>query len=125
MIDGGVNRDAGSVVSAKRYRLAVFQSAVIEEAGRRLAAAAPGARVLLFGSHARGDAGPHSDLDFLVVEPSVTDRAGEAVRLRRTLRGLGLFADVVVISEDDAQSWSPVRGSLIHAALSEGRPLVA
>jgi predicted nucleotidyltransferase len=39
---------------------------VIETAGRRLAAAghAP-ARVLLFGSHARGDAGAGSDLDFL------------------------------------------------------------
>jgi uncharacterized protein len=103
----------------------VFDSDVIGEAGRRLAAAAPGARVLLFGSHARGEAGPYSDLDFLVVEPSVDDRAAEAVRLRRTLRGLGLFADVVVISEDDARSWGQVRGSLIHAALSEGQPLAA
>lgn len=46
---------------------------VIAEAGRRLAAAAPGARVILFGSHARGDAALHSDLDFLVVEPEVDD----------------------------------------------------
>jgi predicted nucleotidyltransferase len=29
--------------------------------------------VILFGSHARGDAGPGSDLDFLVDEPSVDD----------------------------------------------------
>ena len=103
----------------------MFDSRVIEEAGRRLADAAPGARVLLFGSHARGDAGPRSDLDFLVIEPSVENRAAESVRLRRTLRGLGLFADIVVISEDDAQEWAAVRGSLIHAALAEGRPLAA
>jgi predicted nucleotidyltransferase len=103
----------------------MFDDTLIAEAGRRLAEAAPRARVILFGSHARGDAGPHSDLDFLVVEPSVDDATEESVRLRRTLRGLGLFADVIVVSERDAEKWGDVRGSLIHAALSEGRPLAA
>ncbi len=81
--------------------------------------------MILFGSHARGDAGTMSDLDFLVVEPAVADRAGESVRLRRSLRGLGLFADIVVISEGDAQEWGDVRGSLVHRALSEGVDLAA
>jgi uncharacterized protein len=103
----------------------MFDEAAISEAGRRLSEAAPGARVILFGSHARGSAGPQSDLDFLVVEPSVEDRAAEAVRLRRTLRGLRLFADVIVISENDVREWGDIRGSVIHAALSEGRPLAA
>lgn len=103
----------------------MFDERVIAEAARRLGAAAPQARVILFGSHARGDAGPGSDLDFLVVEPSVDDPPGESVRLRRTLRGLGLFADVVVVSEREAQEWREVRGSLIHSALSEGRPMAA
>jgi predicted nucleotidyltransferase len=103
----------------------VFDEILIAEAGRRLAAAAPQARVILFGSHARGDAGPHSDLDFLVVEPSVEHPVEESVRLRRTLRGLGLFADVLVVSEREAEDWSDVRGSMIHAAMTEGRPLAA
>jgi uncharacterized protein len=104
----------------------LFDEATIQEAGRRLSEAAPlGAQVVLFGSHARGDAGPHSDLDFLIVEPSVDDPSGESVRLRRTLRGLGLFADVIVVSEHEAERWGVVRGSLIHTALSEGRPLAA
>lgn len=97
---------------------------VIEEAGRRLAAAAPGARVILFGSHARGDAGPHSDLDFLIVEPNVAHAGEESVRLRRALRGLGIAADVIVVSSKDAEEWREVRGSLIHSALSHGRELV-
>jgi predicted nucleotidyltransferase len=103
----------------------MFDESVIAEAARRLSTAAPGAEVILFGSHAHGNAEPGSDLDFLIVEPSVDDAVQEAVRLRRTLRGLGLFADVVVISEDEARVWRDVRGSLIHAALSEGRPLAA
>jgi uncharacterized protein len=103
----------------------MFDENLIVEAARRLSAAAPGAEVILFGSHARGDAGPQSDLDFLIVEPIVDDSAAESVRLRRELRGLGLFADVVVVSEREAEEWREVRGSLIHSALSEGRPLAA
>jgi uncharacterized protein len=104
----------------------VFDEAVITEAGRRLLEAAPPqTRVILFGSHARGEAGKHSDLDFLVIEPSVENVAEETYRLRCTLRGLDVFADVVLVSEDEAKTWGGVYGTVIHAALAEGRPLAA
>jgi uncharacterized protein len=104
----------------------VFDDAVIAEAGRRLSEAAPpGTRVILFGSHARGDARKYSDLDFLVIEPSLEDAVEESVRLRRTLRGLGVFADVIVVSEREVGLSADVQGSLIHDALDEGRELAA
>ena len=104
----------------------MFDDAVIEEAGRRLLAAAPrGTRVILFGSHARGEAGRHSDLDFLVIEPSVGDVVEETYRLRCTLSGLDVFADLVVVAEDEAEVWGDAYGTVIHAALAEGRPLAA
>jgi predicted nucleotidyltransferase len=104
----------------------MFSDTVIAEAGRRLLKAAPaGSRVILFGSHARGEAGPESDLDFLVIEPSVEHRAKESVRLRRTLKGLNVFADVIVVSAAEAEHWGDAYGTVIHAALSEGRPLAA
>jgi predicted nucleotidyltransferase len=57
---------------------------LIEEATRRLAAAAPGAKVVLFGSRARGDGRPGSDLDLLVIEKNdVDDPRAESARLRR------------------------------------------
>jgi predicted nucleotidyltransferase len=59
--------------------------------------------VILFGSHARVTLVPRSDLDFLVVEPTVEDATEESIRLRRTLRGFGLFADVIVVSEHEAE----------------------
>lgn len=96
---------------------------VIVEAGRRLSAAAPDAQVVLFGSHARGEAGSHSDVDFLVVEPEVKNEAEESVRLHRTLRDLRVPADVIVISREYAERWREVRGGLVHAALSQGRVL--
>jgi hypothetical protein len=45
-------------------------------------AAPPQTRVISFGSHARGEAGKHSDLEFLVIEPEVENPALESVRLR-------------------------------------------
>jgi hypothetical protein len=44
---------------------------LIAEAGRRLAAAAPDATVILFGSRARGEGRSDSDLDLLVIEPGL------------------------------------------------------
>lgn len=55
----------------------------IAEAGRTLAGAASSpARVVLFGSRARGDTRPGSDLDFLVIEERVDSKLSEMVRLR-------------------------------------------
>jgi predicted nucleotidyltransferase len=95
----------------------------IAEAGRRLASAAPHARVILFGSHARGSAGPRSDIDILVIEPVVDNEAIESVRLMREVRDLRLPLEVVVVSERDAEDWRGVQESLIHVALTEGRVL--
>lgn len=117
------NCAAGSV-HRLRYRQGVVPGDVIEQAGRKLAAAArTPARVVLFGSHARGDAGPDSDLDFLVIEREVVDRHGEMVRLGREVRSLGVPVDIVVVSEAYVAEWADVEGSMVHAALTEGRVL--
>ena len=102
----------------------MVDEAVIAEAGRRLAeAAGESAHVILFGSHARGDAGGRSDLDFLVVEPEVDNEADESVRLLRELRDLRIPVDVIVVSSQYADEWRDVRGSIVHTALGEGRVL--
>jgi predicted nucleotidyltransferase len=108
------------------YRLGMVDEALIAEAGHRLSrAAGNSAQVILFGSHARGDAGADSDLDFLVIEPKVDNRRAESVRLRRELRGLGVAADVVVVSADHVAEWGEVKSTMLHQALTEGRVLAA
>lgn len=106
------------------YCLRMVDQLLIEEAARRLATAAgDSAQVILFGSHARGDADARSDIDFLVVEPQVGNEADEAVRLRRELRDLRVPVDVVVVSRAYADDWRDVRGGIVHSALNEGRVL--
>ena len=96
---------------------------LIAEAARRLAAAAPEARVILFNSYACGGAGPDCGVAFLVIEPEVGNAAKESVRLHRTLRDLRIPADVIVVSRDYADRWREVRGGLVYVALTGGRVL--
>jgi predicted nucleotidyltransferase len=87
-----------------------------------LALAAPDAeQIVLFGSHARGDASEGSDYDFLVIEPTVNNRAQEMVRLRRALRPLRLAADILVYSRDEVTQWGRQPGTALYWALKEGR----
>ncbi|HEY7953406.1 MAG TPA: nucleotidyltransferase domain-containing protein [Solirubrobacteraceae bacterium] len=101
---------------------AIAEGATIERAARALidAAASP-ARVILFGSRARGDGDDRSDFDFLVIEREVDDRFDEMVRLDRILGRMLIPADVVVISEQYAQKWGSVKGTMIHEAMTQGR----
>lgn len=104
----------------------MLSTEAIKAAAERLAVeAGPGARVFLFGSHARGEAGPHSDVDFLVIEPHVAGRHAEMVRLRRALRGLESPVDVIVYSEEQADRFGRTWGHVVRHALEEGRLLAA
>jgi len=93
----------------------------IEAAVRILSEATHSARIVLFGSYARGDAGADSDLDFLVIEPRVEDRAREMVRLRRLLRPLRIPADILVYSSEEVARWGDQPGTALYWALREGK----
>jgi predicted nucleotidyltransferase len=98
---------------------------LIAEVTRRLAAAAPGAEVILFGLRARGEERPNSDVDLLVIQPGEVEKPrAESARLRRELRGLGVGLDVILVSRQYAEDWGHFEGSVLNEALSEGRVLV-
>jgi len=103
----------------------VISDAVILDASQRLARAAHSrARVLLFGSRARGDARDDSDLDFLVIEEHVENKLREMATLRDALPPLGVPVDVVVVSEEEIARRGSVPSTLIHRALRDGRVVV-
>ena len=99
----------------------MLNSSQLASAVQALTQAAPHAeQIVLFGSRARGDANEHSDYDFLVIEPTVDNRAREMVRLRRALRPLRVAADVLVYSREEVNRWGQQPGSALYWALKEG-----
>jgi len=95
----------------------------IQAAVDRIVAAANPSRVILFGSYARGEANDDSDLDLMVVEPVVEDRAAEMIRLRRAVGRVGIGVDVLVYSDaefDERKDWL---SHVVYWAALEGKVL--
>jgi predicted nucleotidyltransferase len=90
-------------------------------AARLLSAAPAGSEVILFGSYARGEADPRSDVDFMVVEPLVGDGRRESVRLRQAVRGMGVAMDIVVVSRKRFERWKAFPSTVIAEAAREGK----
>jgi predicted nucleotidyltransferase len=95
---------------------------LVERIVSRLVAALSPREIYLFGSQARGEAGAHSDLDFLIV---VDDDAGDphdlAGRGWLALKGLKVPVDLVVLHQREMDKWSPVRFSLPHTVKQRGK----
>jgi len=99
----------------------MLDEARISQVVQTLAQAAQPVRIVLFGSHARGEARADSDLDLLVIEDEVADHAAEMIRLRRALRPLRVPVDVLVASVQDVARYARQPGHVLFWALREGR----
>lgn len=99
-----------------------LDSQFIADLAQRAAQAASGpARVMLFGSYARGDARDDSDLDLLVLEPSFADKADEYVRIRSAIGALDVGVDLLLYTDEEFERRSTVPGTLPYRAKREGQ----
>ena len=103
----------------------MIQSEAIQEITRRLVEFYHPVKIYLFGSVARGDDGPDSDLDFCVVVPDETpDRLLRPGAARQALRGIDTAKDVLPWRRTDFEqraAW--VKASLPATVVREGRIL--
>ncbi len=102
------------------------QDSTLSEIVTRVAQAYHPLRIYLFGSKARGDAGPDSDYDLLVVVP---DHAPEELRKSalayQSLWEIGSAVDVLVCTESWFRSRLGVPSSLPATVTREGKLLYA
>lgn len=99
--------------------------ALLTEVVRRIVAAGSPERIVLFGSRARGQARPDSDLDLLIIEESNLPRYRRAARYYLALTGAFPAKDIVVWSPREIAEWQGVPNSFISTALREGKTLYA
>jgi predicted nucleotidyltransferase len=83
--------------------------------------------VILFGSHARGDARPDSDVDLIVVEQepfsAQRSRRAEYSRLSMALRDFPFAKDILLYSRDEFEYWKDSLNHVVGRAQREGRVL--
>lgn len=102
----------------------MLDPAQLAQAAERVASAATRpATVIVFGSYARGDASEASDLDLVVIEPELPDKAGEYLRLKAALGRIGVGVDLLLYARPDFDRRSQVPGTLPYWAKKEGKVL--
>jgi predicted nucleotidyltransferase len=96
----------------------------LREIVRRVVEVAQPERIILFGSAARGEMGPNSDVDLLVVKANA-HRRQLAQQIYRNLIGVGQAVDVVVVTPDDIERYRNTHALIIAPALREGKVVYA
>jgi predicted nucleotidyltransferase len=80
-------------------------------------------RIILFGSHARGEGTPDSDVDLLVIMPVEGSRREKQVEVRTALHDIPVPMDIIVTTPEDFDWRKKYPGTIERPAFLEGRVL--
>lgn len=100
-------------------------SPALEELVRQIVDAAHPLRIILFGSAARGETRPGSDLDLLVVMPDGTPPLRAARKLYGTIQPVGQPVDLLVATPSILARHGDNPGLIYRAILAEGKTVYA
>jgi predicted nucleotidyltransferase len=97
----------------------------IQRMVRRIASEFDPDQIILFGSHARGEAGPDSDVDLLVVMPVKGSKRAKQLEIRTAVRDVHIPKDIIVSRTEEFQWRKDTVGTIEYPAVREGRILYA
>ena len=93
----------------------------LEAVVRRIVAAADPEQIILFGSAARGEMRPESDLDLLVVKGGGYDYHRVVSDIYAGLAGIDIPVEVVLVTPEQVERYRNSFCVVIHPALKEGK----
>lgn len=93
----------------------------LQEIIRRVVEVTKPEKIILFGSAARGEMGPNSDVDLLVVKKGKFDRSRLVGDIYTKLHGVGQAVDVIVVTPKEVERYRDTHCLVIAPALREGR----
>ncbi len=96
---------------------------IIDEMVRRIVSGFDPEQIVLFGSHARGDADADSDVDLLVVMRVDGSKRKAATAIDLALWGIEAPADILVVTPEEIERYRDAVGAIIYPALREGKIL--
>jgi predicted nucleotidyltransferase len=80
-------------------------------------------QIVLFGSHARGNAGPESDVDLLVIMAVSGSRREMQIEMRLLLHDIPVPKDIIVVTPEEVVRRRDIVGTIIRPALQHGKVL--
>lgn len=80
-------------------------------------------KIILFGSRARGDAHPGSDIDLLIITDSTEPRHRRSAPLYGALSDIMIPMDIVAYNPEEVKEWEQVRQAFVTTAIHEGKVL--
>src|SRR5262249_41802848 len=92
---------------------------------KRIVEVAQPEKIILFGSAAREEMGPNSDVDLLVFVQGPVHRRDLGGEIYRNLHGVGEAVDVVVVTPEDVERYGESPALVIAPALKEGKVVYA
>ena len=110
-------------MALERPRKTISEPLLAEIVRRVVEAVAP-EKIILFGSAARGEMGPDSDVDLLVIKSGV-HRRETARTITRGLIGIPVPIDIIVARPEDIERHRETIGLIYRPALREGRTIYA
>ncbi len=82
-------------------------------------------RVILFGSHARGEGGPDSDVDLLIVMPVEGSKRDKSIEIGVALHDVRIPKDIIVTTPEEFEWRKEIAGTIERPAVMEGKTLYA
>ena len=93
----------------------------IDEAVRRIIEQFHPAKLILFGSHARGSADRDSDVDLLIVMDVKDSKRKQAVEIDLALSDRTFPLDLIVVTPEEFEMYRDVAGHILYPATREGK----
>ena len=98
----------------------MLEQAILDDIIRRIVEVAQPEKIILFGSAARGDLGPNSDVDLLIIKEGA-DALELMGDIYMNLDGVGAAIDAIVVTPDDVERYKDTHALVIKPALQEGK----
>jgi predicted nucleotidyltransferase len=101
------------------------RSKTIDELVQRIVEEVRPLRIIPFGAAAKGNVGPSSNIDLLVIMPEGVHRRRIAQFLYQKISGLGVPFEIIVAKPEDLQKQKNNIGLIYRTTLHEGREVYA
>jgi uncharacterized protein len=119
-VDFAEGRVKGSTKQSRRKTGRPDKETLAEIVCRVVEVAQPD-KIVLFGSAARGEMGPHSDIDLLVIKAGKFHRGRLATAIYRNLSGANAAVDVIIVTPEEVERYRNTPCLVICPALREGK----